>query len=420
MATNAQLTSCSQSQLRNRRHPRNAHQSWRVPCNLQVAAVGFKQSKASIVRFDLNEQMQVWAEMTGGGDSQPVRIIIYADVRRCAPPPSPIHDEQPGDAQESWDRIGGRTAPMRAIMRPRFSCVMVAPTTRLFALRQVCLLNQTTLQLTPYREDKRTQVLKQPSGTEDRLRPEALSLLCFRERSHRQIDKLRLKVVGVSAGTTRNQRLDLDGDDEGGGIGSGSGSGSGALEAHDGPSRAPSPGTSMIRESDVALVPARTDGRTGCPSRVAWLRDANPPTAAHLLTFSLFLLPDQSRSAPYFKGATGGRVPRAGRCHASSHGSSCAQAAAWFTEGETPNTPLSALRICEPHERLLRAQLLGSYSTSISTRKLDGRLELAPTAPWRKGSIPPEPKGAWKAIQRFAQPPSGCGLLHLSLTQPSV
>ena len=36
----------------------------------QVAAVGFKRSKASLIRFDLNEQMQVWAELTGGGDSQ--------------------------------------------------------------------------------------------------------------------------------------------------------------------------------------------------------------------------------------------------------------------------------------------------------------------------------------------------------------
>ena len=41
----------------------------------QMAAVNFKRSKASLIRFDLNEQMQVWAELTGGGDSQVVRAL---------------------------------------------------------------------------------------------------------------------------------------------------------------------------------------------------------------------------------------------------------------------------------------------------------------------------------------------------------
>ena len=98
----------------------------------QVAAVGFKRSMASVVGFDLNEQMQIWAELTGGGDSQPVRIILYADV---------------------------------------------------------CLLNQTTLQLVPYRENKHNSLLQGLDSSDSQedisLKPEALSLLCFRESSGR-------------------------------------------------------------------------------------------------------------------------------------------------------------------------------------------------------------------------------------------
>eukprot|EP00966_Prymnesium_polylepis_P277645 6414645-Prymnesium_polylepis.3 len=189
--------------------------------------------------------------------------LAHYHLRRRKPtralPPQPTHDDQRGRRARHLQR-GLRTPNERGDAHTSAGPLRVpdgcAPRLGLVAVWQVCLLNQTTLQLTPYREDKRTQVLKQPSGTEERLRPEALSLLCFRERSHRQIDKLRLKVAGVSAGTTRNQRLDFDGDDEGG---EGGGGGGGALEAHDGPSRAPSPGTSMIRELDVALVPGRQD-----------------------------------------------------------------------------------------------------------------------------------------------------------------
>jgi hypothetical protein len=30
--------------------------------------------------FHLNEQMSVWAELTGGGPNQPLRVVLYCDI----------------------------------------------------------------------------------------------------------------------------------------------------------------------------------------------------------------------------------------------------------------------------------------------------------------------------------------------------
>ena len=121
--------------------------------------------------------MQVWALLTGGGRGQPCRIVLYTDV---------------------------------------------------------CILNQTTLQLEYLLKDSRTPILSTPTLTTPLLAPtpeaaapgggggeapesantaparRALSLLCTRSDPSQSMPELRLKVRGVNAAMSANQRFESE------------------------------------------------------------------------------------------------------------------------------------------------------------------------------------------------------------------
>ena len=175
---------------------------------------------------NLNDQMEVWVQLYGGGPNQPCRMVVYADV---------------------------------------------------------CMLNQSTL-LLEYVNLERYPVLR-PDETTPKLSSgrEALSLLRTRPNPTDQMPPLRLHVAGVSSELTRNQKVTTpDGEPAHGIAAPGGGSARGASRGGRAAGRA-------SRGVDQAVFRGRvldghTDGDGDLPRRVRARRlrqlgRARPPSA---------------------------------------------------------------------------------------------------------------------------------------------
>jgi hypothetical protein len=134
--------------------------------SLRDALKGKRSPYLSLVR--LNEQMEVWVQLTGGGANRPLRIVIWADM------------------------------------------AVLNQTTLRFHYRAVAAAGKLgPLLLPPEPESARR------SPDERRLRAESLSLLCHREPDGKSLARLALEMTGVNRAITRNQQIvNLDPTDE--------------------------------------------------------------------------------------------------------------------------------------------------------------------------------------------------------------
>jgi hypothetical protein len=126
--------------------------------SLRDAMKGRRSPYLSLVR--LNEQMEVWVQLTGGGANRPLRIVIWADM------------------------------------------AVLNQTTLSFAYRAAAAGKLGPLLLPPEADNSRG------GGAEERrLRAESLSLLCHREPDGKPLARLALEMCGVNRSITRNQQI---------------------------------------------------------------------------------------------------------------------------------------------------------------------------------------------------------------------